>query len=381
MKKDIVLENDGKRYVLGIYKNPFAGNKYTINEIKTLFEFEDSGDNNINLFILRNITNNGYYYANKKSGDFLKRLGISSFDAVRKSTALDLSVPTERRGVKFSMGLTSENNTETHTSVAKEEFGTTYDYRKAGYILDDGSYLDLSEGQSRRTQDHRSVGYLFDEIDYATEGMSAGMIRFMNEGNIRIQPESGGLDISNVVQPTEKQYSKMYDFLENYRDDWHQLDMSDENGKTVFSFEYPPNTSPRRVINDIKQYFEDGTIPEKGESYTDFHYSFGLNGLEDAKDNAGAKLSEEQWKYFVGSKLTDENDNLLRIYHTSPTLFEEFDPTESNHYQFGDKVVNYFSSDPVVSGSYTDDKYIEVTNDIHHKRCNSYTLSRRECYN
>jgi len=31
--------------------------------------------------------------------------------------------------------------------MLNEEFGTTWDFRKAGYILSDENYLDLSEGQ------------------------------------------------------------------------------------------------------------------------------------------------------------------------------------------------------------------------------------------
>jgi len=34
-----------------------------------------------------------------------------------------------------------------YINMLNEEFGTTWDFRKAGYILSDGNYLDLSEGQ------------------------------------------------------------------------------------------------------------------------------------------------------------------------------------------------------------------------------------------
>ena len=245
---------------------------------------------------------------------------------------------------------------------AVNEFGTTGDYMKAGYILDDGQYLDLSEEQPTRTQDHRSVGVLFDGLDYARDGMNAGMIKFMNEGNIRVQPESGGLDISNVVEPTYEQYSTIRDFLRNYNDEWHVLDMSGEDGRAIFSVEYPPYTSAQRVVNDIKQYFEDGTIPEVDDQMADFRYSFDPENVNDSYDNKGDKVNPKMVEYMRGTKLTDEDGNLMRIYHTSPKMFEEFDPTGTEHYRFGNRIVNYFSSDPIVSGSYTNDDFVEVTN-------------------
>lgn len=258
----------------------------------------------------------------------------------------------------YSLGQT--NDAQLHKERAIEEFDTTYDYRKAGYILDDGEYLDLSEGQNRRTQDHRSVGIVFDDLDYGRDGMSIGMISFMNEGNIRILPESGGVDISNVVEPTSKQYQKLGDFLEHYWQDGYTIDISDEQGRPIESIEYPPRTSTRKVINDIKQYFEDGTIPEANNTSNYFRYSFGEKGDSSTKDSDGEKVSEKDRQYFKGSRLTDGQGNLLRIYHTSPRLFTEFNPVGSNYYRFGDKVVNYYSTDSKVSGSYTDDRYGQI---------------------
>lgn len=146
---------------------------------------------------------------------------------------------------------------------AIQEFGTTTNPYKAGYLMPSGKMLDLSEGQNRRTQDHRTVGVLFDNLDYGRDGMSAGMIQFMNQGNIRLQPEGYGVDISNVVEPTPEQYSSLYDYIANFRNDGFVLDVSDADGYNVFSMEYEPGTSTRQIINDIKNYFADGTIPEE----------------------------------------------------------------------------------------------------------------------
>lgn len=43
-----------------------------------------------------------------------------------------------------------------------------------------------------------------------------------------------------------------------------------------------------------------------------------------SEDSEGRKLSENQAKYFQGSKVTDENGNLKVVYHGSPAEFNEF---------------------------------------------------------
>lgn len=260
------------------------------------------------------------------------------------------------KSVKFSLG----EQAQTHTNRAVEEYGITNDPFLAGYLMPDGNYLDFSEGQGYRVQDHRNVGFVFDDYNPATDGMSQGMIRFMNEGNIRIQPESNGIDISEINEPTQSQYNSIYNYFDMLMEDGFRVDMSNGDGRNVFSIEYPPMTSPRKAINDIKQYFEDGTIPEVNNPSNYFRFSFGEKGDNSNKDSDGEKLSKAIINRFKGTKLTDDKGNLLRIYHTSPRLFTEFDPTQSANYRFGDKVVNYYSTNPTVSGSYTDDSYHQI---------------------
>ena len=197
--------------------------------------------------------------------------------------------------------------------AAKEEFGTTSSYIKAGYILPDGDYLDLSEGQNRRTQDHREVGYLFD-IDYAKEGMSAGMIQFMNLGNIRIHPESCGIDISNATNPTYEQYQTIRSYLKNFSGDEIYLDVSDENGRNVFSIAYKEGTSTNRVLEDIKQYFENGIIPENNhDDY--FDYSKGIS-LTDKQNYSDATASNDIDKaQTIVDKLAKVNGYNVEAWH------------------------------------------------------------------
>ena len=224
--------------------------------------------------IFKNITDSGNGLASYITSDIVALFNSNQFKTVGNEN------PTSGKNMFYSLGEISDS-----ARKAVEEFGTTDEFNKAGYILSDGSLLDLSEGQDRRVQDHRSVGFVYDDIDYGRDGMSAGLIRFMNEGNVRILPESGSVDISSVAEPTSAQYRQIANFLRNYRGEWHALDVSYEDGAKVFSMQYPPFTPVSRVIDDIKNYFADGTIPEMD---TDSLYQYSLGDeVVPANDGGG----------------------------------------------------------------------------------------------
>ena len=77
-------------------------------------------------------------------------------------------------------------------------------------------------------------------------------------------------------------------------------------------------------------------------------------------DNQGRELSEGQRKYFKDSKVRDENGNLTTVYHTmtdASKQFNEFNPVGTDYYKFGNQVVNFFTNDKAMSGSYADGSY------------------------
>lgn len=87
-----------------------------------------------------------------------------------------------------------------------------------------------------REVDHRNISEAFgDDID-----SNEAMISFMQDGNIRINPESGGINLS--VKPTAAQERALRDFIRNYNGEV-TLDIDNESGKTVSSTEYPLKTS------------------------------------------------------------------------------------------------------------------------------------------
>lgn len=79
-----------------------------------------------------------------------------------------------------------------------------------------------------------------------------------------------------------------------------------------------------------------------------------------ATDNKGRKLTKEVQEHFKDSKAKDENGNLITVYHTTTERshqFNEFNPVGTDYYKFGDQIVNYFTDDKEMSGSYADQNY------------------------
>lgn len=221
------------------------------------------------------------------------------------------------REKKFSLKSYTEEEKQQHIKDAAAYFGKTDEWSETGYITTDGGRLDFSgrhEGGSGgdRTVDHRDIRDALGD-DYGGDDYSGSMVQFMSEGNIRISPESGGIDLS--VKPTRAQEAALSDFISKQRGEVI-LDLDTAEGKTVSSTEYPRGTSASKVLADIRVYFEDGTEPQVSE-VARYRYSL--------KDSAGRELTEAQREYFKDSKVRDKSGQLLPVYHTTYDEFTTFD--------------------------------------------------------
>ncbi len=156
-----------------------------------------------------------------------------------------------------------------YASKAVRKFHTTSRLSNAAYLLTTGSMLDFSEGQGYRVKDHREIAEILDLPDYAE--YSDGMVLFMNMGNIRLQ--TYGIDIS--AMPNGKQISALRGIIQQVMNEYDEfsVDFSLKDGNNATSITYPKGTSTTRIINDIKAYFENGTIPEEPSSISQFRYS------------------------------------------------------------------------------------------------------------
>lgn len=168
---------------------------------------------------------------------------------------------------KYSLEPTEE--AKTNVKRAEEYFGTTYKIKEAGYITTDGKMLDFSgrhEGANGgyRTVDHREIGDALGE-EYGGEDYSGAMVRFIGEGNIRISPEMGGINLS--VLPNKAQRGTLDRYISNFRGEVI-LDIDDANGNTIASVEYPKYTHSSVVLKDVDDYFNKGKTPEAFTRYS-----------------------------------------------------------------------------------------------------------------
>lgn len=211
-----------------------------------------------------------------------------------------------------------------------EAFGKTYNWRETGYILQDGSKLDLSgrnqgaPGGSRQV-DHREIFDIYEDGDtYGTDAM----IEFMARGNIRVSPEYPGINLQ--VEPTDAQYEQIRSLIDRvaWNEKYFAVDFDNKNGDTIANLEYENNISANKIISDIKYYFKEGKLPYKSD-LSQFRYSL-------SKDNKGNNLTKEQQEFFKNSKIRvkevdgwaetiSDDGQLFRVYHgTNSDEFFEF---------------------------------------------------------
>lgn len=214
---------------------------------------------------------------------------------------------------KFSLKNTENEDTSKNLDkAALEYFGRTFSWKETGYLTKSGKKLDFS-GKNQgapggyRTLDHRDISEIM--LDSDISGTEA-MIEYMNQGNIRIMPESNGINLS--VLPTASQFEALDDYISRARGEVI-LDIDDNNGNTLHSVEYPKGTRASKVINDIKKYFADGTAPYVS-SIAQFRYSLKNTSSIDEQNK---KLMQEnkalreykrelEWRLGINRKELDE---------------------------------------------------------------------------
>lgn len=164
---------------------------------------------------------------------------------------------------KFSLREYSEDEKKQHIADATKFFGKTYKWAETGYLTPGGTKLDFSGRQDGapggyRTVDHRDISDALG-MDYGGEDYSGAMIQFMREGNIRIMPENGGINL--IVKPTQQQEDALVQFVQKNRGEVI-LDIDDANGNTIASVQYDRGTRSATVIGAIRDYFDYGVVPE-----------------------------------------------------------------------------------------------------------------------
>ena len=147
--------------------------------------------------------------------------------------------------------------TEAETKDLEKHFGTTGNFRVAGYLLTDGKLLDFSgkhwgDTTSRMRQvDHRDVGEV---LNRGNNGID-DMVDMIGSGNIRLMPEIGGINLA--VYPNEKQRKVLSVYINYMLNTEGQviIDYDAVGGDTVYSKEYGKTATSRQILSDIRNYF------------------------------------------------------------------------------------------------------------------------------
>ena len=186
----------------------------------------------------------------------------------RMEGGLDGSVfPDHVKALASALGLTKLpkqkhiNLTPKATQKVVKCFGITNNLSEAGYILPDGRLLDFSGKNDggepgMRSRDHREIGMATEE------GGTAGMIKFMQAGNVRIDASAGFIDMNRM--PTDAQFKVIVQIINLHRGEV-AIDVEDnlmwEPGKEYpragrsFRNRYDYGTNPFYVIQDIKNFY------------------------------------------------------------------------------------------------------------------------------
>ncbi len=248
------------------------------------------------------IHKNGYETSSAISiADFLEN--VKNIPLVNEVFSMDVA---GKLGVTRSKGTLSGSLRyslpDTVEKKVLEKYGRTFSWNTTGYILKNGTKLDLS-GKSvgapggYRALDHRDIFDIY-EVDSYTEAM----IEFMIRGNIRVAPESPGINL--IVEPTEAQYEQITSLVERlgWKEKEFHVDFDNENGSTIGSLDYDGNISARKVIADIKYFFKEGKLPYQS-NLSQFRYS--LSDTEQREELASA---------FYGLAQTQEEREIVLEY-------------------------------------------------------------------
>lgn len=279
-----------------------------------------------------------------------------------------------------------------------KEYGKTYNWNETGYLLKDGTRLDLSgknEGASGgyRSVDHRDIFTIYEDGDiYGTEAM----IEFIARGNIRVIPEYPGINLT--VEPTESQYQQLKSLIENlgWKEKAFAVDFDNANGDTIDNLSYENNISANKIINDIKYYFKEGKTPYKSE-VSNFRYSLKNKNYKEEllKEKLyNAKERNKQINYLFETidkvkglekyksasiELTDEVLGLLKLLKKVKTYRGNLSKKVRDIMLAYSKDINGVKLYNLINNTETDlNPFAKMIEDIAHKKGE---LSTRELYN
>lgn len=183
-------------------------------------------------------------------------------------------------------------NAEYRRVLAKEQFGVTEEFRRAGYILPDGQMLDFAQNDRSRDTDHREILEVFGpaEVKNGTEALN----EFLLDGNVRVMAEAPGVDISADTAPTAQQLEQIRKMAEQLGGERRQftLDISTADGRVAASKEYSGRVDADKVVREIREYYKTGELAQES-SLAKFHFQLAEQASREAKKNDQRQASRD----------------------------------------------------------------------------------------
>ena len=183
-------------------------------------------------------------------------------------------------------------NAEYRRVLAKEQFGVTEEFRRAGYILSDGQMLDFAQNDRSRDTDHREILEVFGpaEVKNGTEALN----EFLLDGNVRVMAEAPGVDISADTAPTAQQLEQIRKMAEQLGGERRQftLDISTADGRVAASKEYSGRVDADKVVREIREYYKTGELAQES-SLAKFRFQLAEQASREAKKNDQRQASRD----------------------------------------------------------------------------------------
>ena len=183
-------------------------------------------------------------------------------------------------------------NAEYRRMLAKEQFGVTEEFRRAGYILPDGQMLDFAQNDRSRDTDHREILEVFGpaEVKTGTEALN----EFLLDGNVRVMAEAPGVDISADTAPTAQQLEQIRKMAEQLSGERGQftLDISTADGRVAASKEYSGRVDADKVVREIREYYKTRELAQES-SLAKFRFQLAEQASREAKKNDQRQASRD----------------------------------------------------------------------------------------
>ena len=167
--------------------------------------------------------------------------------------------------------------------LAVEQFGTTSEFERAGYILPDGQMLDFARNDKSRDTDHREIMSVFGPAE-VSEGTDA-LNMFLADGNVRVMAEAPGVDLAADKAPTAAQLEQIREMVGSLGSEQRKftLDISTTDGRVAASKEYSGRIDADRVVREIRDYYKTGELPAES-SLARFRYQLAAKAEQAERD-------------------------------------------------------------------------------------------------